>query len=290
MNNSLLSRSALSKLFIAAAACAALQRADATLLFEDGFNYNTGGLNASDTSPAGLSGNAWSSGSSHITVVNGDLTYPGLLDLGGNSIQDVWNIGAGTVINTYTDQNVGTTASIYYSFLLNASVAPSASTYLTALNSGTASPNGGTDGLQVDVAPATGGYEVGIRTAGKSITLDTATVLSLNTTYLVVAEYTFGSVGTSAAQLYLDPIPGGSQPTAAVTLAGAGTVTDLDDVGFKAQTSGTLGTFQMDNLLIGTTWADVTPVAVAPEPGSLSLVLAGMGALGLVTRLRRVRK
>jgi hypothetical protein len=290
MKSSIHSRSVFGKFFIAAAACAALQRADATLLFEDGFNYPAGSLGPANTSPAGLSGNAWSGGSSHITVVSGDLTYPSLLDLGGNSIQDVWGASAGSVLNTYTDQNIGTTASIYYSFLLNTSVAPSTSTYLTSLNPGTGAPNGSTDALQVDVAPATGGYEVGIRTAGKSITLDTATVLALNTTYLVVAEYTFGTPSTSLASLYLNPVPGGSQPTAAVTLAGSGTVTDIADVGFKAQTAGTTGTFQVDNLLIGTAWGDVTPVAVAPEPGTLSLIMTGLGALGFAMRNRRTRK
>ncbi|HEY1786550.1 MAG TPA: PEP-CTERM sorting domain-containing protein, partial [Verrucomicrobiae bacterium] len=118
--------------------------------------------------------------------------------------------------------------------------------------------------------------------------LDTATVLSLNTTYLVVAEYTFGASGSSSAALYLDPTPGGSQPSAAITLAGNGTVTDIDDVGFKAQTSGTTGTFLVDNVLIGNSWEDVTPLAV-PEPGTFSLALACVVALGLATRFRPIR-
>jgi hypothetical protein len=283
MNSPIHFSSVLAKLFVVAAACAAFQRADATLLFEDGFNYSAGSFGPTDVSPSGLSGNAWQGGSSHITVVSGDLTYPSLLDLGGNSIQDIWGTSAGSVFNTYADQNSG---SIYYSFLLDASIAPSASTYLTALNPGTGSPNGSADALQVDVAPATGGYEVGLRTAGKSITLDTGTLLSVNTTYLVVAEYTFGAAGVSSASLFLDPTPGDSQSTAAVTLAGSGTVTDIDDVGFKAQTSGTTGTFQIDNVLIGTAWGDVTPQAV-PEPASLRLILAGLASLGLKMRVRR---
>jgi hypothetical protein len=273
------------KILTIAAACMALQQADATLLFEDGFNYNTGGLNASDVSPAGLSGNAWSSGSSHITVVSGNLTYSGLQDLGGNSVQDVWGVSAGSVINTYANQTGG---SIYYSFLLDTTVAPSANQYLTSLNPGTGAPNGSSDALQVDVGPnAGGGYQVGLRTAGASITL-ASTVLSLNTTYLVVAEYTFG--GNGVASLYLDPVAGGTQPvTADVTLNGNGTVAALDDVGFKAQNTPVTGTFLIDNLMIGTAWGDVTPTASpVPEPQSYNLVLAGIGLLGLMTR--RIRK
>ncbi|HXC98509.1 MAG TPA: PEP-CTERM sorting domain-containing protein [Verrucomicrobiae bacterium] len=275
------SRLALVKLVASAAACLTVQNARATLLFADGFNYATGALNASDVSPAGTSGNAWSSGSSHITVVSGDLTYSGLQDLGGNSMQDVWGVSAGSVVNTYTAQTSGT---IFYSFLLDCTVAPSASTYLTALNPGTGAPNGSSDALQVNVGSAAGGYVVGLRTAGASITSD-STVLSLNTTYLVVAEYAFGGVGS--ASLYLDPVAGGSQPAAAVTLAGNGTVTSLADVGFKAQNTPTTGTFLLDNLLIGTTWGDVTPLSATPEPSTLAL--AGLG-LFMAARFRRSRR
>lgn len=262
----------------------ALQRAEATLLFEDGFNYSTGSFGPADSSPAGFSGNAWTGGSSHITVTNQNLTYSGLQDLGGNAVWDAWGVSAGTVLNTYTSQTAG---SVYYSFLLNALVAPSgssSSSYLTSLNPGAGPPNGSSDALQVDVQAATGGYEVGLRTSGENMVFDTATVLSLNTTYLVVVEYTFGAPGSAA--LYLDPVAGASQPTASVTSVASGSVTALADVGFKTQGNTTTGSFLIDNVLIGTTWGDVTPQAV-PEPQSY--VLMGMGLLGLVLRYRQNR-
>jgi PEP-CTERM motif len=143
--------------------------------------------------------------------------------------------------------------------------------------------------LQVDVGPGTGGnYEVGLRTAGASITMDTGAQLSSNITYLVVVEYNFAGSGT--ASLYLDPVAGGNQPgSAGVSLAGNGSVTAIDDVGFKAQST-TAGTFLIDNLLIGTTWADVTPAASpVPEPQTYALVLAGISLLG-VTHVRRMRR
>jgi hypothetical protein len=276
------SRLSLVQLAAVAAACLTVQSARATLLFADGINYAPGALNATDVSPAGTSGNAWSSGSSHITVVSGDLTYSGLEDLGGNSIQDVWGVSAGSVVNTYAAQTSG---SVFYSFLLDCTVAPSASTYLTALNPGTGAPNGSSDALQVNVGPGgAGGFVVGLRTAGASITSASA-VLSLDTTYLVVAEYTFGGLGS--ASLFLDPVAGGSQPTANVTLAGNGTVASLADLGFKAQNTPTTGTFLLDNLLVGTTWADVTPTA-SPEPSTLAL--AGLGSLLVAARFRRARR
>jgi hypothetical protein len=272
---------ALKKPLLFAGAVLMCHSMQATLLFEDGFNYSTGGLNGSDVSPAGTSGNAWSSGSSRITVVSGNLTYSGLADLGGNSVQNIWGLSAGSVINTYTAQTSG---NIYYSFLLNCTTAPSASTYLTSLNPGTGAPNGSGDALQVDVAPNAGGFQVGLRTAGASITL-APTVLSLNTTYPVVAEYSFG--GSGSATLYLNPVVGASQPTADVTLSGNGTVTSFADLGFKAQNTPVTGTFLIDSVRVGTTWADVTPVAPVPEPSVLAL--GGLGAVGLAVHLRRRR-
>ena len=276
------SRPSLVKMAAVATTCLTIQSARAALLFNDGFNYNAGGLNASDVSPAGLSGNAWSSGSSHITVVSNNLTYSGLQDLGGNAVQDVWGVSAGSVVNTYTAQTSG---SVFYSFLLNCTVAPTVNTYLTALNPGTGAPNGSSDALQVDMGPGgAGGFVVGLRTAGASIT-SASTVLSLDTTYLIVAEYTFGGLGS--ASLFLDPVAGGSQPTADVTLAGNGTVASLADVGFKAQTTTAIGTFLLDDVRVGTAWADVTPTA-SPEPSTLAL--AGLGGLLVAARFRRARR
>lgn len=275
-------RTAIGKPLLFAGAVLLCQSMQATLLFEDGFNYSTGNLGPTDTSPAGTSGNAWTGGSSHITIVSGNnLTYSGLADPGGNSVQNVWGVSAGSVVNTYT---AVTSGNIYYSFLLNCTVAPSAATYLTSLNPGTGAPNGGSDALQVNVGVNAGGFQLGLRTPTAAATL-ASTVLSLNTTYLVVAEFSFGGTGT--ATLYLNPVVGNAQPgTADVTLTGNGSVTSIADLGFKAQSAPT-GTFLIDDTRVGTTWADVTPVASVPEPSAFAL--GGLGVLGLAGYLRRRR-
>lgn len=252
-----------------------LQTAQANSLFSDGFNYATpGALGGNINSGSGFK---WGPGNGNLTIGNGNLTYPGLQDLGGNELSVGWGVSAGTATNGFANVTSG---SIYYSFLIDCTTAPSAQ-YLTALNPGTTGPSGSSDALQVNVATATGGWKVGVRTPGASTTL-AGTVLSLGTTYLVVVGYNFT---THAATLYLNPTAGGSQPAADVTITGNGTVTSIDNVGFKAQTTGNTGAFLIDNILIGTTWADV--VTPAPEPATC--VLAGFGMLGLVLA-RRMRR
>jgi PEP-CTERM motif len=255
---------------LVSAICLTFHSAHATLLFQEAFNYTAGSALADSGNVNPGSGLAWNGGNAGLTIGNGNLTYSGLTDLGGNELS-IANSTAGTSINTF---NNVTSGQIYYSFLLDVTTADGANDYVTSLNPGTTAPNGGSDALAVYVYS---NNTLGIRTAGES-TVHTPT-LSLDTTYLVVVDYDFD---TTTANLWLDPVAGDSQPAVTESLAGSGTVTAIDDVGFKAQA--TTGDFLVDNLRIGTTWTDVTPAAV-PEPSAFAL--AGLGLLGLVARFRR---
>ncbi|HLX95109.1 MAG TPA: PEP-CTERM sorting domain-containing protein [Verrucomicrobiae bacterium] len=242
--------------------------AQASLLFSEGFNYNTPGTLVPNTNPGG---GAWTGGNAGLTIGNGNLTYSGLTDQGGNELS-ISNGAAGSAINTFANVTSG---QIYYSFLLDVTAADSGNNYFTAMNPTTGAPNGGTDAID---AYLYSNGKIGLRTAGAA-TVTSSSALTLNTTYFVVLEYNFTA---QTAYLYLNPTAGGSQPAATLTLASVTTVTAIDDVGFKAASAS--GNYLVDNLLIGTSWADVTPSTV-PEPSVLAL--AGLGVLGWVARLRR---
>ena len=257
-----------------AASGLAIQSAQAQLLFSEAFNYDPGVLGG-NVNPGNST--AWSAGNSGLTIVAGNLTYAGLADQGGNELQ-IANGSAGTIFNTFANQTSG---QVYYSFLFNPTAADSANNYFTALNPGTSTPNGGSDAIN---AYFYGDGHIRLRAAAQSATAGTGPVLTLGTTYLIVEEI---DLTAKTANLWVDPDAstfGGTAPTATATLSGI-TATAVDNVGFKAQ-SAAGGPYLVDNLLIGTTWADVTPVA-APEPSTLAL--AGVGLLGLAARFRRAR-
>ena len=87
-------------------------------------------------------------------------------------------------------------------------------------------------------------------------------------------EYTFGG----NVNLWINPTTGSLNPSAAdVTLTAGGSPLDLQEIGFKAQsTAAGVGNWVFDDLRVGTSWTDVTPAAAVPEPSSLALAELGL--------------
>jgi PEP-CTERM motif len=256
--------------------------AQATLLFSEAFNYNSGVNLGGQINPGNST--AWSGGNAVLSIGSGNLTYPGLQDQGGNDLIYTSGTASSTTYNTYS---AVTSGSVYFSFLIDATTLPTANNYLMALNPGTSTPGGSSDALSLYVGASGTGYKIGVRTTGGGTGAAYASdVLALNSSYFIVAELTLGSPNT--VSLFFDPTPGGSQPgTPDSTQTTSTAIASVDDIGFKAQSSAAAGDYAIDNLLIGTAWADVTPVAV-PEPASFGFI--GAGLIAAVYGRRLIKK
>jgi len=245
--------------------CLMLQSASAALLYSEGFNYT-----ADQTL---VPNDGWTGGNANLTIGSGNLTYPLLADLGGANLLSVSNGSAGTAISQFANQTSG---QVYYSFLMDVLSFGTGNRYITSMNPGTTTPNGGSDALAVYLYT---NNTLGLRTAGAAA-IHTVP-LSLGDTNFIVVSYDFGS---TSAKLWFNPTPGGLEGAPDMTLAGDGSVTAIANIGFKAQSDAT-GATLIDTLRVGTTWADVT--TAIPEPSSLVLAMAGIGLMmGLIRRRR----
>ena len=105
-------------------------------------------------------------------------------------------------------------------------------------------------------------------------------------TLFLVLSYTFNSgVSNDVARLYVNPIPGSLEGANTPVVTTSGTVADVSNDQIQAfflrNNSVEPAVTQIDDLRVGTTWADVTPV---PEPSAAAL--AGCAFLVLLGRYR----
>lgn len=218
----------------------------------DGFSYPDG-------SPLGGQG-GWvhnNSGDS-VFVAAGNLSYPGFAASSGNKIKFD---GAGMDPTKRFDST--TSGTVYYSFLLKVTsvglLATTGGYFAGYYNTTTGTTTGAPVWTRLDGTS----FDIGI-SARITTPVTWSTIKSLDATYLIVGAYQFVDGATNdSAKLWINPNAstfGRTEPPP--TLAAVNNTTDLASVVrfMVRQDAATLTPFiEMDELRIGTTWADVTP-------------------------------
>jgi hypothetical protein len=295
--------------------------ASCALLFYDSFNYDTSG--GASLSVAGAANWAKNQSSPDPTVQNvGGLTYPNLqvssdtqsLQYDGSGINQ--GSGAPAATDGHTISEGITTGSLYYSLLMKV---PQVQTVIGA-SSGNGFASGGNlitgsfmAGLQTVAANAatnaptsaapllirsgdgtqfSSTYQLGTSKTATAADRQFYTGQSFSTgsnaeTVFVVLKYTFDSVNGDSASLFINPTPGAPEPTPQITHTGGTNLTLNNGIRsfFVRNNSVEPDVMLIDELRIGTTWADVTPAI--PEPATGALIVLG-GCLSLFWRRRVV--
>jgi predicted phage tail protein len=227
------------------------------LRLEENFDF-TGNLTANGWIQSGTTGTPTIASSSP------GLTYSGYAGSAiGNSAAFAAVVGQ-RVSRSFTSVGSG---SVYLAFLLNGTSA--AITGDTFVQLGQAL--GGTQ-CNFFAKSAAGGFNMGI---GKAFTATYATpVYSLNTTYLVVVKYMFiTGTGNDEVKLFVNPVIGAAEPTAAATATAGTDATGLGHLQIEQYSANQLAG-RIDGIRIATTWADAVASGSAPTPPAAPVATA----------------
>jgi len=197
----------------------------------------------------------------NIIVAGGTLTpaYPGL-----NPSTTGYAIFGGDGLDCSTAFTSTTTGTIYYSFIMNvntmAGVTDVNGGYFATFGSGTSTFGGTLWTKRVDDGVYNLGLEV--RTGTAANTTWTTDAYTAGQTVFVVVGYTFGDPATASddtVNLWVNPTINGAQPAATITDTHTGTdLTSISNFILRQDSTGETPSMSVDELRIGTTWAQVT--------------------------------
>jgi hypothetical protein len=238
-----------------------------TLPHYDGLNYTVGqGLQTQTNWTTLNSGD-------DLLISSGSLSYTGLPASEGNRV--TFAGGGIDAAKLFTQQTSGT---VYYSFLMDVTALGSLNAtggYFTGLNEGTASNFGATVWTRLDGA----GYDIGINPRTTSAnTVWTSGTTSINTTILVVISYQIVAGPTNdIVKLWINPILGGTEPTATLTATnGLTDLVNLNRIFIRQDGTSATPSITMDELRIGTTWESVTPSNIVCTPQTINPITASV--------------
>ncbi|MFN7138025.1 MAG: immunoglobulin domain-containing protein [Limisphaerales bacterium] len=246
--------------------------ADLTVLsgvpfFYEPFDYSNVGAPVSSNNPANWTHGG--SGTNDLHVAPGNLSYPGLSASIGNSIT---NGGIGLGVRRWIGTNASS-GTLYFSVLFRMNDMGTAWTVgnMPAQIAGLAVTNNTSFRLGVMVrsnTPST--YLLGVQKGGSGVTTTMETTpRNVGDTLLLVGKYDF-TVTPNPVTLWINPAPstfGSSTPpdtgfiTATTGLDFNGTNV-IDRFNFRQNTAVSVpAAMQWDELRVGSSWADVTPLA-----------------------------
>lgn len=230
-----------------------------------------------------LTSNGWTAvsgaGASPINATAPGLAYPNLPSSGvGN---------AASISTTGEDDRKALTAtnssgSIYSSCLINLSAAQTNGDYFYTLSSGATGFIG-----RVFARSSGSGFQLGILKSSGGVTTPTydTNVLSFGTVYLIATkiERLSGTTTDDVASLWINPVLGGAEPTANATNSAGNDQTNIDSFVLRQGSATAAPTLRLGNILVGTTWASVTPTSSATAPSISSFTPTGGSTGTLVT-------
>lgn len=260
------------KLLVVAALALLAGNARATLYLSEPFDYPAGNL--STATP-------WSGAGSNLKLISGNLTNVGLADFTpANNTKAQGTSSSADGKRMFNASAVGGPAvggSIYVSFSLRQTTLVNSSGPLLALSDATTVGSGGSGALVIYLNKSGTEYRIGVKKNGAAVQYPANGNYAVNATVLVVARYTFNTANTTddTVTLWINPVLDGNEPAPGTTGVAETTVSGATDytVGLqylhlRANSSGASGVNEVDNVRVGSTWADVTPTGgeVPPIP------------------------
>jgi hypothetical protein len=247
MKKNLLSRFLASLVAIGALAATNSQ---AQVLLQENFTF-TGLLTANGwTAVSGTNSNA-------ITAAAPGLTYPNLPSSGVGNAASLTTSGEDDRKQFGT---TNTTGDIYTTFLVNVSAAQATGDYFVTLGTGASSFTS-----RIFARSSGAGFQLGLQKSSTAPPTYATNVYNLSTTYLVALKVTRAS-GSGVASLWVDPPLGVSETTPLVQNSTGADPGAIDSFYLRQGSAGNAPTLRLGNILVGTTWASVTPSSSSTAP------------------------